>query len=156
MVTITIFSDTVATAITGTSTGVIIGGSLSGVIILIVIIIGTVICVAAIHSKKKSRRLNVMPPSTSMTMTTMPRSISDTDYYDQPQSKTVQYEIPSPAYQKQHRALPPPPRQGFSKHSYTQDIRGNPVGQGHPLNYEETSLGYQPGHTYEYMAPGPH
>ena len=87
------------------------------------------------------------PPSTSMTMTTMPRSISDTNYYNQPQSKTVQYEIPSPAYQKQHRALPPPPQQGFSKHSYTQDIRGNP---------EETSLGYQPGHTYEYMAPGPH
>ena len=97
-----------------------------------------------------------MPPSTSMTLTKMPRSISATDYYDQPQPKTAQYEIPSPAYQKQHRALPPPPRQGFSKHSYTQDIkRGNPVGQRPPLDYEETSLGYQPEHTYEYMAPGP-
>ena len=89
------FPDTIATTITSTSAGAIIGGSLSGVIALIVIIIGTIICVAAIHSKKKSRRLNVMPPSASMTMTTMPRSISATNinatsinatvYYDQPQ-----------------------------------------------------------------------
>ena len=53
LVTITnFFPDTIATTITSTSTGVIIGGSLSGVITLIVIIIGTIICVAAIHSKK--------------------------------------------------------------------------------------------------------
>ena len=111
LVTITnFFPDTIATTITSTSAGAIIGGSLSGVITLIVIIIGTIICVAAIHSKKKSRRLNVMPPSASMTMTTMPRSISATNinatsinatvYYDQPQEgppSDHDYEYMAPA-----------------------------------------------------------
>ena len=121
LVTITnFFPDTIATTITSTSAGAIIGGSLSGVITLIVIIIGTIICVAAIHSKKKSRRLNVMPPSASMTMTTMRRSISATNisatsisaasisatsinatvYYDQPQEgppSDHDYEYMAPA-----------------------------------------------------------
>ena len=76
------------------------------------------------------------PPAT---MTTLPRSISATDY-EQPQSAVHIYE-------EQHTCkalpMPHPPLQGFSQHSYPKNTKqGYHLGQKPPLDYEETSFGW--------------
>lgn len=64
--------------------GAIIGGTVSGVVILIVIT-GIVISVIALcHKTKSYRATNVMPPPTSITMTTMPISTNATNQVQLP------------------------------------------------------------------------
>ena len=99
-----------------------------------------------------------MPPP-SITMTTMPKSINTTDY-EQPQSALHIYEVIPSAYEEQHTCkvlpMPHPPPQGFPQHSYPKNTKqGYHLGQEPPLDYEETSFGYPPQHTYEYMSPAP-
>lgn len=100
----------------------------------------------------------MMPPP-SINMTTMPKSISTTDY-EQPQSALHIYEVIPSAYEEQHTCkvlpMPHPPPQGFPQHSYPKNTKqGYHLGQEPPLDYEETSFGYPPQHTYEYMSPAP-
>ena len=108
----------------------------------------------------------VMMSATTGTTTTFEQSNiqpplqSNTNQYSFTQGYMVQYELPPPAYQEQHKTLPMPhpPLQGFLEHGYPLDSKqGYPLGQEPPLDHEEALAGYPPAeHSYEYMSPGSH